>query len=69
MIEPEIEITCPFCQSNEVVIVDIIAGNNPPLPDIVALDCKKCGRTGSGYQDSKGWKIDWDDSAESQTNL
>lgn len=32
MLEPEKEITCPFCQSNEVVVVDIIADNNPPFP-------------------------------------
>lgn len=62
--DPKVETTCPFCQSNEVIITGIIAAFNAPLPDIFALDCKKCGRTGSGYQDSKGWKIDWDNIAE-----
>jgi hypothetical protein len=64
MLEPEIEITCPYCQSNEVVVVDFIAAFNAPLPDIYALDCQRCGRTGSGYQDSGGWKIDWDEIVE-----
>ena len=64
MLEPEIEITCPFCQGNEVMIIDIIAGCNPPLPDIFALACKKCGSTGIGYHDSKGWKINWDETVK-----
>lgn len=62
-LEPEkVEVTCPFCQSDEVFVVDFIAGGMFPLPDIFAIDCKRCGHTGSGYQDSKGWHIDWDKS-------
>jgi hypothetical protein len=60
----KIEVDCPVCQSGEVFIVDIIAGGIAPLPDIFAIDCKKCGHTGSGYQDSRGWKIDWDKPVE-----
>lgn len=56
-----IEITCPFCQSKEVTITGIIAAFNAPLPDVFALDCEKCGRQGSGYQDSNGWHIKWDE--------
>lgn len=64
MEEPNIEAPCPFCQSNKVVITGIIAAFNAPLPDVFALDCKKCGRQGSGYQDSKGWTIDWEEIAD-----
>lgn len=59
-LEPEkIEATCPFCQSDEVFIIDFIAGGILPLPDIFAIECRKCVHTGSGYQDSKGWHTEW----------
>jgi hypothetical protein len=68
ILEPErIEVTCPFCESNEVFIIDFIAGAMFPLPDIFAIECKKCGHTGSGYQDSRGWKTEWSNGVEAAT--
>lgn len=64
-IEPEkIEATCPFCQSDEIFILDFIAGAMFPLPDIFAIECKKCGHTSRGYQDNREWKIEWSKSVE-----
>lgn len=62
LVPEKIEATCPSCQSDEVFVVDFIAGSIFPLPDIFAIDCKRCGHTASGYQDSKGWHIKWDKS-------
>jgi hypothetical protein len=64
MLQPgKIEVTCPFCQSDEVFIIDFIAGATFPLPEVFAIDCQKCGHTGSGYQDNKGWHIEWGSSS------
>jgi hypothetical protein len=55
-LEPEkIDVTCDLCQSDEVFIIDFIAGCMFPLPDIFAIECRKCGYIGNGYQDSRGW--------------
>ena len=55
---------CPSCKSEDVFVIDFLAGCMFPLPDIFAIECKKCGHTGSGYQDSKGWHITWGKSVE-----
>jgi hypothetical protein len=60
----KIEAACPFCQSDEIFMIGVIAAFNAPLPDIFAIECKNCGHTGRGYQDSRRWKIEWDGIAE-----
>jgi uncharacterized protein (DUF983 family) len=57
-----IEVSCPHCQDGQLFITGVIAAFNPPAPDIFAIDCNKCGRTGSGYQRNEGgeWKFTWD---------
>lgn len=46
------------------MFIIVFAGCMFPLPDIFAIECKKCGHTGNGYQDSKGWHITWGKSVE-----
>jgi hypothetical protein len=64
MEDPVIELPCPSCQRAEVVITGIISAFNAPLPDVYALDCKVCGWQGDGYQDSRGWTINWEEIEE-----
>lgn len=68
MLGPErIEAVCLFCESTEVFIIDFIVGSIFPLPDIFAVECKRCGHTGSSYQDSRGWKTEWSTGIETAT--
>jgi transcription elongation factor Elf1 len=63
MLDTNGETLCPFCNSNQLVVVDIIAAFNGLLPDIFAIDCKNCGRMGQGYQTDGKWQITWDEVA------